>query len=289
TTSQQVAEARDNVIIGSAFRRWRNAAASRLERQEQVDTLANTRCLRAAMAMWKAQLKEKRQVAWRQDMRAKMKATREKRELKIQKDAWAKWRQSYCSHLSELQYNERIVIRFFLRWKTSLSKVDQLEAVADKFHQRTNGSANLLAWKRWRRALAVRNAEKAVKAKAGLRIKGEVMEVWKKHTRDHQAAVGFYDVYVMKQAIRSWKTARDRIRRLERRVDKHLARQDDVLVRAVTRVWKARERGKLLERVRALRLIKDAWSAWKERIRQHRGLEGKFKRCLAVVPELTIL
>lgn len=64
---------------------------------------------------------------------------------------------------------------------------------------------------------------------------------------------------------------------MEKRAVKHLARQDDVLIRAVTRVWKARERGKLLERVRALRLIKDTWSVWRERMRQHRRLEGEGK------------
>lgn len=63
----------------------------------------------------------------------------------------------------------------------------------------------------------------------------------------------------------------------ERKADKHLARQDDVLVRAVSRVWKARERGKLLERVRALRLVKGAWAVWREQMRQHRQLEGKVK------------
>jgi len=61
---------------------------------------------------------------------------------------------------------------------------------------------------------------------------------------------------------------------MERRADKHLARQDDVLVRAVTRVWKARERGKLLERVRDLRLLKNVWSTWQERIRELRHLQG---------------
>lgn len=66
---------------------------------------------------------------------------------------------------------------------------------------------------------------------------------------------------------------------MERRADKHLARQDDVLVRAVTRVWKARERGKLLERVRDLRLLKDAWSVWQERIRQLRHLQGQSRLC----------
>ena len=115
-------------------------------------------------------------------MRAKMKTVREKRELKIQKDAWAKWRQSFRSHLSELQYNERIILRFFLRWKSSLSKLDGLEAAADRFYCRAECSAVVQTWKRWKRALAVRDAERAIAAKVGLRVKREVIQVWKKYT-----------------------------------------------------------------------------------------------------------
>lgn len=61
---------------------------------------------------------------------------------------------------------------------------------------------------------------------------------------------------------------------IENRASKHVARQDDVLVRAVMRVWKAHERGRLLERVRAARLLKDAWAVWKRRMRHQKGLEG---------------
>lgn len=182
TTNQQVVEARDNVILGSALRRWRNTTNSRMEKHRHADTLANTHCLRAALMLWKTKLKEKRQVAWRNDMRAKMKTVREKRDLKIQKDAWEKWRQSFHSHLSELQHNERIAQRFFLRWKANLSKMDRLEVAADQFYRRTTCSAVLQTWKRWRRVLAVRDAEKVVKAKVGSRINRKVMQVWKKKT-----------------------------------------------------------------------------------------------------------
>jgi protein SFI1 len=61
---------------------------------------------------------------------------------------------------------------------------------------------------------------------------------------------------------------------MERRADKYLARQDAFLLRAVARVWKARERGKLLERVRAMRLVKNAMVVWKDRLREHKHLEG---------------
>jgi protein SFI1 len=62
---------------------------------------------------------------------------------------------------------------------------------------------------------------------------------------------------------------------MEYRAAKHLARQDGVLLRAVSRVWKARERGKLFERVKAARLIKETWAVWKRRLWQQRHHDGR--------------
>jgi protein SFI1 len=59
----------------------------------------------------------------------------------------------------------------------------------------------------------------------------------------------------------------------EKRADKYLARQDAFLLRAVVRVWKARERGKLLERVRDMRLMKNSMAVLKDRLREHKHLE----------------
>lgn len=160
-----------------------------MEKQKLAVTLANSRCLRMAVMLWKAKLKEKRQIAWRNDMRTKMKTIREKRDLKIQKDTWAKWRQSFCSHLSELQYNERFVLRFFLRWRSGLSKLDSLEAVADQFYRRTTCSAVVQTWKRWKRALAISDAEKMVAAKIGHRVCRDVMQRWKKYTCVHSSKI----------------------------------------------------------------------------------------------------
>jgi hypothetical protein len=69
---------------------------------------------------------------------------------------------------------------------------------------------------------------------------------------------------------------------MENRADKHLARQDDVLIRAITRVWKARERGLLLERVKMVRLVKDVWATWIRRMQFQARLEGQ---SLLHVPE----
>lgn len=61
---------------------------------------------------------------------------------------------------------------------------------------------------------------------------------------------------------------------MEKKADKHLARQDDVLIRAIVRVWKAHERGNLLERVRTSRLESRLWELWKQRLEAHRQHHG---------------
>lgn len=61
---------------------------------------------------------------------------------------------------------------------------------------------------------------------------------------------------------------------METRAVKHVARQDDLLIRAIIRVWKAKERSRLLQRVKTLRLLKDAWVVWKNRIQQQNYMKG---------------
>ncbi|KAG2041676.1 hypothetical protein BDR03DRAFT_1072733 [Suillus americanus] len=275
TTNEQVAQARDNVILGSSLRSWRNATASRLEMHARAASIADARCLRFALDVWGAKHKQKKQLQWRHDMRTKMKTVRERHETKLVKYAWAKWQQSHRSLLNELQYNERMVARFFLRWKNSLLKLDHMDSAADEFSQRIKGSAAHRAWKHWKKAMAARDAGKTVAHKAALRIKGMVMDLWKKQTHEHQTADAYRDVAILKRAISTWKTTRDRMRVTEKRADKYLARQDAFLLRAVVRVWKARERGKLLERVRDMRLMKNSIAVWKDRLRERKHLEGE--------------
>ena len=61
---------------------------------------------------------------------------------------------------------------------------------------------------------------------------------------------------------------------MSKRALKHLARRDAVLLTAITRVWKARERAKLLERVKSVRLMKNSWMTWTHRMRRQKRLQG---------------
>ena len=114
--------------------------------------------------------------------------------------------------------------------------------------------------------------------------------IFRRH--EHQRADAFHDATVKRFAFRRWESVHNRIlvrllthrhleccsyllhQTLERRADRHIARQEDVLVRAVVRVWKAHERGRLLERVYNARLLRQAWEAWKKRLRHQKKFEG---------------
>ncbi|KAG5646652.1 hypothetical protein DXG03_002642 [Asterophora parasitica] len=271
TTSEQIGEARDNLILRIHLQRWRAATASRRDLYERITTLAHDRCLRKAINVWRTRLREKEQDKWRQGMRQKMKTVREKRERTLRKDAWAKWRQSYRSHLSGKHYAENLVHHFYFCWKTRLSAIEELEDAADHAFQASQERVADKYWNQWRNARELRNSERIMAERIGLRLMGETMSIWQKRVRAQEIAAEFHHVLLMKTTIRSWKAAQDRIRIIENRADKHVARQDGVLLRAVSRVWKARERGKLLERVRASRLIMDSWSVWQQQIRQNKA------------------
>ncbi|OBZ75311.1 hypothetical protein A0H81_04427 [Grifola frondosa] len=273
TTHEQIAEARDHLILRLALRRWHNLTISRREIYQRVSALSNRRCLKVALNLWEDKLKEKRQAQWRDNMRSRMREVREKRELKLKKDAWAKWRQSYRSHLSEQHYSERLVLRFLKRWQAKVHRLDELDAAAEHFMYAKEEAQIEQCWNMWQHAMDMRRAEKEMKARVALRVMAEAMVVWKKRIRAYQVADEFYDVVVVKRALGAWKASRDRIRALEHRATKHLTRQNDVLVRAVMRVWKAHERGKLMEGVRTHKLLKQAWVVWKQRVRDRRGQE----------------
>lgn len=112
-------------------------------------------------------------------MRNKMKSVRERREGKMRKDAWAKWRQSYRSHISGQHYTEHLVLRFFQRWKTRLLDIDHLEAVGEESLNIRGRRDVERTWVYWRRAAELRAAERSIAESVSLRIMGHVIDLWK--------------------------------------------------------------------------------------------------------------
>jgi protein SFI1 len=180
TTNEQIAEARDLLVLRVAWQRWRARTANRHGFLSRIDDLSNGRCLKAAFHMWKAKLQAKQQAQWRDAMRHKLKVVRTKREGKLKKDAWAKWRQSYQSHLSGQHYTERLVLRFFVQWKRKLMEVDHMEATADELTGMHEERGLARCWKVWRRSAELRTTERLMVERVDLRVMSEVVHAWKR-------------------------------------------------------------------------------------------------------------
>ncbi|EIN07385.1 hypothetical protein PUNSTDRAFT_121511 [Punctularia strigosozonata HHB-11173 SS5] len=266
TTHEQVAQARENLNLRLALHRWRAKTAARLDLYERVTQLANRRLLRLAMRVWADKLHARQQAAWRHEMRAKMKRVKERREAQAVRDAWARWRQAYHARLGEARYRERLLARAMGKWRKRLAELDELDVKADQFMTDRAARRRERLWERWRDMVDLRAREKHVESIADRRVLRDALQKWKERSCEVQRADDFYDVVCLRAAMSRWKAACARIQAQERKADKHMARQDDVLVRAVMRVWKAHERGRLLERVRAVRLLKHVWAVWNKKM-----------------------
>ncbi|PBK78094.1 hypothetical protein ARMSODRAFT_991560 [Armillaria solidipes] len=273
TTNDQIQDARDNLVMRRTLQVWSSRLAAYRRTCQTANAMADERQMKKAFSRWRRSLVGKQNENWRNSMRSKMKIVRTKREQRVRRDAWAKWRQSYQSHLSDQHYNERLSLRIFKRWKAKLSAVDGLEDVADEVQHARAEHAVERCWTHWRQITHLRAAESVIAQQVGQRVKRQAMRTWRKQMNDLYSAEEYRNLVVIKSAMQRWKAAQLSIHHMESRADKHLARQDDVLLRAVTRVWKARERGHLLERVKADRLVKSTWSAWKQQLREQRARE----------------
>ncbi|KAK0459672.1 uncharacterized protein EV420DRAFT_1537125 [Desarmillaria tabescens] len=265
TTNDQIQDARDNLVMRLTLQRWSSRLAAYRRTCQTADAVADKHQMIRAFSRWRRSLVGKQHENWRSSMRSKMKIVRTKREERLRKDAWAKWRQSYRSHLSDQHYNERLSLRCFQRWKGKLYALDGLEDVADEVQHARAEHAFERCWSHWRQMTQLCAAERIIAGQVGQQCQKTRMILY--------SAEEYCNLVVMKKVMRRWKAAQLSIHHMESRADKHLARQDDVLLRAITRVWKARERGRLLERVKAVRLIKSTWLVWKQQLQEQRARE----------------
>lgn len=267
TTNRQIGEARDNLILRLSLQRWRALAMSRQDFYHRVTILSNRRILKRAVDTWKSRFSEKQRMKWRETMRMKMNSVKRKRDTKLLRDMWSRWCRTHYLQLSILQYTQHLQHRFYHLWKRKLYAIFQKEVIADN---RVDRNVLERSWRLWRNAGHRCQLERTMVEELDLRLMRRTWLVWRKNLHDLTIAEEFYRVHLLKSAIRSWKASREQLLILEQRALKHVVRQDKVLVRAVARVWKARERGRLLERVRTTRLLQGAWVVWRNRVRQRK-------------------
>jgi protein SFI1 len=142
----------------------------------------NTRRLKRFLRVWTNRLKTRQREKWRQDMRVKLKTVQNKRELRAQKDAWAKWQHLYHLHLAAHRYNEHLAITLFKRWYCRLSRIDRLETHADEAIQHQLQRLVIRGWTHWKRALELSLCRKTFTEQANRRTLESNMLIWRRRT-----------------------------------------------------------------------------------------------------------
>jgi protein SFI1 len=182
TTQAQVAEARDALVVRAALQRWRHIAVSRLELERRVAVIADSRKLRLAFALWSSKLAERRTLAWRADMRQRMKSVRERREAEILKSAWQTWRSALKRRDADLHYRAQVLKRALEKWRDELRKVETLEDKAIEVAVAREDRNVDRVWERWRMALTMRRKEVVLAERVGHGAVRRAMQVWKLRT-----------------------------------------------------------------------------------------------------------
>ena len=181
-TSKQIDEARDNLLLRITLQRWRKGLASRQLKREHAAKILGRKHLKQFFNLWSDKLKAKRQEKWRQDMRIKMKTVRDQREVRLEKNMWAKWRCLYRLRLAAHSYDRHLSVAFFRRWKKKLEHVDRLDMLADEAAHHGMKRLVIQNWGKWKHALELSLCEKAFMEQICLRTVKSVTLIWRKRT-----------------------------------------------------------------------------------------------------------
>ena len=167
------------MLLRLFMQRWQHKLTSRRQSQSQQVIKFSKRYLKVAFGVWQTKLKEKRQLLWRSEMKKKMKFIKNRSELKVKKDAWAKWRQLQLSHRADKHYQLRLLVRVFARWKTKLGQVYEMAEIADEYTGHLDLKVADRCWDYWKRAAVSRHQELVMIQRVDWRIVVNGFDRWK--------------------------------------------------------------------------------------------------------------
>lgn len=269
----QIDQARNAFLLRLAFHHWRNSLASHKAIYDEVAVLDNERRISTYLALWRRKLREKKQTRWRTDMRNKMKVIKDHQNARILREAWVLWGQKYQFALADQQYEAKVLLMVYLKWKGIFQRIDKIEGRAEHLIALRDERLLLGHWEAWRAVAVQTSAEKELGRRVQARIIWQAWSMWRKHTYDYRRATFLRDCCLKKRFLVRWQTAVQKIGALEARADKHSARRDKILACAILRVWIAHVRGREVDRQREQKLLLRSFLTWKKKMVQNRQQE----------------
>ncbi|KAF9532236.1 Sfi1 spindle body protein-domain-containing protein [Crepidotus variabilis] len=265
TTHKQIQEARDQMVLRLHFQQWKSRIAADKAREHAQVVAFTSRHIKRMFQAWQTKLKQRKQAAWRHEMRQKMKLIKTKADTRIRREAWTKWQNTLLLRRAHHHYEIGLLFRFHNRWREKLIQISLMDQKADLFSQ--NASLKIVdrSWDRWRSIAVLCHRETILAQKVNNRIVETAFNLWRKHMTLTNAADALESKLVLRRTLLRWKTSLTSLKNLEHKAQRYSARQDDSLKRAIIRIWRARMRGAKLERFREITITKSVWRKWKYR------------------------
>ncbi|KAH8117554.1 Sfi1 spindle body protein-domain-containing protein [Phellopilus nigrolimitatus] len=273
TIEEKVDKERGKALLQSRLEKWKLRLQTRRKDYSQIGRRHDIHLIKISMTVWLNRLKTRRVTQWKDDMRKRMSYIRKKRDDRIRREAWTRWKHLHQGELADSHYDRRLTSKMFAVWQSQLTRMDHLEAVAIDFMQLSeqNRAANL--WDFWKRQTNLYESGKIIRDRVDARLLVSSLGTWKHRMSENCKADVFHKLHIVKNFYRMWKQSLVRHHALEHKAHKYQNRQDAVLLRAVFRVWAARERELLMDRAMATRTLHSAWVAWKSRLGEIRAAE----------------
>jgi protein SFI1 len=162
------------------MQRWQTKLATRRIREDELVKQFDTCRARIFFKLWQAKLKHKRQIAWRNDMRQKMKIMKNRSDARIIKGAWKIWQQLHLEHRADTLYQSNLVIRYYSQWKEGLLKLDDMYNLADQFSESVQFALLKACFKRWTQTMNLRRDEHVMIQRIDRRIMTNSLDLWRK-------------------------------------------------------------------------------------------------------------
>ncbi|KAH7340364.1 Sfi1 spindle body protein-domain-containing protein [Rhizoctonia solani] len=278
-TTNQITEARRMLKLRENFTKWQDKTRIRVDMTRRAARVDAYFTQRRILLHWRQALEKHRRQQWQSAMKKRLRTVKSTVDQRILRQAWRRWRQTrestYDLERADGFHDARLLHRCIVHWAQCCQKLRVLPIRALEFRVVKNKGLVRDVFENWKSRAELRVMERMIMDKRDHRIKGMMILKWRSRAESHKLAREFNNRHILRSVFNAWKNKTKRVSFLERRANLYLQRQDNILLRAVTRVWVAKARGEQLARITRAQLLRDALGVWRNRLIGVQALDGK--------------
>ncbi|CAE6515408.1 unnamed protein product [Rhizoctonia solani] len=278
-TTNQISEARRKLALRENFTKWQDKARIRADMSRRAARVDAYFTQRRVLLYWRQAVERHRRQQWQSAMKKRLRMVRSAVDQRILRQAWQRWRQTrestYTLEQADGFHDAKLLHRFLVHWAQRCQKLRMLPIRALEFRAAKNKATVQEIFETWKSRAELRVMERMIMDKRDHRIKGGMLTKWRSRAQSHKVARELHNKHILRSVFVAWKNKTKRVSLIERRANVYLQRQDNILLRAITRVWVAKTRGAQLARINRAQLLRDALGVWRNRLVGVQSLEGK--------------